>query len=291
MYIRFGYDLLYSTSTPTHMILMLHPHLGRDQKYVVADKMLLSRPVPQRIYTDGFGNSCTRVELPTGPTDIPSDALIDDSGMPEPVDLAAPELAPRELPSEVLQFLLSSRYCDTEVLMAEAWRLFGHLQPGWSRVQAICDFVQQYVAFDYRHARPTRTASETYFERRGVCRDFAHLAIALCRCLNIPARSCTGYLGDIGVPIADAPMDFAGAMEVYLGGAWHVFDPRNNARRIGRLIIARGRDAADVAITTTFGPTCLQSFKVWTDEIVSIDHCEPRSGINTADYAPAVQAA
>jgi transglutaminase-like putative cysteine protease len=266
MYIRFGYDLLYSTSTPTHMILMLHPHLGRDQKYVVADKMLLSRPVPQRIYTDGFGNTCTRVELPTGPTRITSDALIDDSGVPEPVDLTAPELAPRELPSEVLQFLLSSRYCDTEVLMSEAWRLFGHLAPGWSRVQAICDFVHQYVSFDYRFARATRTASETYQEKQGVCRDFAHLAIAMCRCMNIPARYCTGYLGDIGVPVVESPMDFAGCMEVYLGGGWHLFDPRNNQRRIGRIIIARGRDAGDVAISTAFGPACLLEFKVWTEE-------------------------
>jgi transglutaminase-like putative cysteine protease len=165
-----------------------------------------------------------------------------------------------------MQFLLSSRYCDTEVLMAEAWRLFGHLQPGWTRVQAICDFVHQYVTFGYRHARPTRTASETFFERQGVCRDFAHLAIALCRCVNIPARYCTGYLGDIGVPAVDSPMDFAGCMEVYLGGQWHLFDPRNNARRIGRILIARGRDAGDVAISTAFGPACLQLFKVWTDE-------------------------
>ncbi|HTC44231.1 MAG TPA: transglutaminase family protein [Steroidobacteraceae bacterium] len=266
MYIRFGYDLLYSTSTPTHMILMLHPHLGRDQKYVVADKMQLSRPVPQRLYTDGFGNNCTRVELPTGSTRITSDALIEDTGMPEPVALTAPELAPRELPSEVLQFLLSSRYCDTEVLMSEAWRLFGHLAPGWSRVQAICDYVHQYVTFDYRYARATRTASETYQEKQGVCRDFAHLAIAMCRCMNIPARYCTGYLGDIGVPAVESPMDFAGCMEVYLGGEWHLFDPRNNQRRIGRIIIARGRDAGDVAISTAFGPACLLEFKVWTEE-------------------------
>src|SRR5580658_2529270 len=266
MYIRFGYDLLYSTSTPTHMILMLHPHLGRDQKYVVTDKMQLSRPLPQRVYTDGFGNTCTRVQLPTGPTRITSDALIVDSGIPEPAALTAPELAPRDLPSDVLQFLLSSRYCDTEVLMSEAWHLFGHLPPGWSRVQAICDFVHRYVSFDYRYARATRTASETFLERQGVCRDFAHLAIALCRCMNIPARYCTGYLGDIGVAPAAAPMDFAGCMEVYLGGQWHVFDPRNNVRRIGRITLARGRDAGDVAISTAFGPASLQLFKVWTDE-------------------------
>jgi transglutaminase-like putative cysteine protease len=266
MHIRYGYELIFSTPVPTHMILMLHTHLGRGQTYVMADKMQLSRNVPLQVYTDGFGNTCTRLELPSGPTRITADALVEDSGVKEPIALSAQEHPVRELPFEVLQFLLSSRYCDTEVLMAEAWRLFGHLPPGWNRVQAICDFVHQHVSFDYRYARSTRTASETFFERQGVCRDFAHLAIALCRCLNIPARYCTGYLGDIGVPAAEAPMDFAGCMEVYLGGQWHLFDPRNNERRIGRILIARGRDAGDVAISTAFGPACLQLFKVWTDQ-------------------------
>jgi transglutaminase-like putative cysteine protease len=266
MHIRFGYELIYSTPVPTHMILMLHTQLGRGQNYVVADHMQVSRSTAPKYHTDGFGNTCTRLELPSGPTRITADALIEDSGRPEAVALSAPEHPLRELPFEVMQYLLSSRYCDTEVLMAEAWRLFGHRQPGWTRVQAICDFVHEYVTFDYRHARPTRTASETFFERQGVCRDFAHLAIALCRCLNIPARYCTGYLGDIGVPAVDSPMDFAGCMEVYLGGQWHLFDPRNNARRIGRILIARGRDAGDVAISTAFGPACLQLFRVWTDE-------------------------
>ena len=266
MHIRFGYELLYATPVPTHMILMLHTHLGRGQQYVIADNLQVSRSVPRKTFTDSFGNTCTRLELPAGPTRITADALIEDSGLREPVALAAHEHPVRDLPSEVLQFLLSSRYCDTEALMAETWRLFGHLPAGWTRVQAICDYVHQHVAFDYRYARPTRTASETFAERQGVCRDFAHLAITFCRCLNIPARYCTGYLGDIGVPVVDSPMDFAGCMEVYLGGQWHIFDPRNNARRIGRIMIARGRDAGDVAISTAFGPACLQLFKVWTDE-------------------------
>jgi len=266
MHIRFGYELVYSTPVPTHMILMLHTHLGRGQQYVVADNLQVSRTLPRRTFTDGFGNTCTRLELPAGPTRITADGLIEDSGLREPAAPTAHEHPVRDLPSEVLQFLLSSRYCDTEVLMAEAWRLFGHVPPGWTRVQAICDFVHRHVAFDYQYARPTRTAAETYSERQGVCRDFAHLAIALCRCLNIPARYCTGYLGDIGVPAVDSPMDFAGCMEVYLGGQWHIFDPRNNARRIGRILIARGRDAGDVAISTAFGPACLQLFKVWTDQ-------------------------
>jgi transglutaminase-like putative cysteine protease len=192
---------------------------------------------------------------------------MEDSGIPEPERWDAGEQAVGDLPPDTLQFLIASRYCETELLMADAWRLFGHIAPGWSRVQAICDFVNQYVAFGYAFARPTKTAVETYRERQGVCRDLAHLAIAFCRCLNIPARYCTTYLGDIGVPPVDAPMDFAGCMEVYLGGAWHVFDPRNNARRIGRIVIARGRDAADVAISTAFGMPYLQKFLVWTEEI------------------------
>ncbi|HEY1899741.1 MAG TPA: transglutaminase family protein [Steroidobacteraceae bacterium] len=266
MHIRFGYELTYATPVPTHMILMLHTHLGRGQQYVIADNMQVSRTIPRKSYTDGFGNTCTRLELPAGPTRITADGAIEDSGLREPIALTAHEHPVRDLPFDVLQFLLSSRYCDTEVLMAEAWRLFGHLPQGWTRVQAICDFVHQYIAFDYRSARATRTASETYFERQGVCRDFAHLAIAFCRCLNIPARYCTGYLGDIGVPPVETPMDFAGCMEVYLGGQWHIFDPRHNVRRIGRILIARGRDASDVVISTAFGPASLQVFKVWTEE-------------------------
>jgi transglutaminase-like putative cysteine protease len=171
------------------------------------------------------------------------------------------------LPEDTLVYLLSSRYCDTELLSTVVWQLFGNTPSGWARVQAICDFVNRHITFGYQFARPTRTASEAFHERLGVCRDYAHLAIALCRCLNIPARYCTGYLGDIGVPPVDAPMDFAGWFEAYIGGAWYTFDARNNAARIGRVLIARGRDAADVAISMTFGPNVLESFRVWTDEV------------------------
>jgi transglutaminase-like putative cysteine protease len=174
-----------------------------------------------------------------------------------------------ELPEETLTFLLGSRYCETDRLSETAWSLFGKSPAGWGRVQAICDFVHQHLTFGYQYARPTKTAWEAYGERTGVCRDFAHLAITFCRCMNIPARYCAGYLGDIGVPPSSAPMDFAGWFEAYLGGAWYTFDPRNHVPRIGRIVIARGRDAADVAITTTFGPTQLESFRVWTDEVVS----------------------
>lgn len=267
MKIRFGYELAYFTPSPTHMILLLHAQPSPGQRLIEPDLMLTEPAIALQYYTDGFGNTCTRLELPPGRTRIGANALLEDGGEPEPALLSAQEHPVRELPSDVLVYLLSSRYCDTESLMNDAWRLFGHLQPGWSRVQAICDFAHQHVTFGYQHARATRTAGETFSERRGVCRDFAHLAITLCRCMNIPARYCTVYLGDIGVPPVDAPMDFAGCMEVYMSGQWHMFDPRNNVRRIGRIMIARGRDAGDVAISTAFGPATLQLFRVWTDEV------------------------
>jgi transglutaminase-like putative cysteine protease len=193
------------------------------------------------------------------------DGIVRDTGVPDPVVPDAIQHAVEELPPDVLAFLLGSRYCETDRLSEEAWRIFGQTPPGWARVQAICDFVHNQISFGYQHARPTKSALDAYNERLGVCRDYAHLAITFCRCLNIPARYCTGYLGDIGIPPVDLPMDFSGWFEVYLGGRWYTFDPRHNTPRIGRVLIARGRDAADVPITYTFGPNQLQSFKVWTD--------------------------
>jgi transglutaminase-like putative cysteine protease len=267
MKIRFGYDLIYAVPQPSPMVLMLHSQPNRLQRLIARDEMRVSPSIPLSFYTDGFGNTCTRLQAPAGNLRITADGILEDCGMPEAAHWSACEHAVQDLPPDTLQFLLASRYCETDLLMTEAWRLFGYLEPGWARVQAICDFVNRHVAFDYAFARPTKTALETFRERQGVCRDFAHLAISFCRCLNIPARYCTTYLGDIGVAAVDAPMDFAGCMEVYLGGGWHMFDPRNNARRIGRLVVARGRDAADVAISTAFGSPYLQQFLVWTDEI------------------------
>lgn len=284
MKIRFGYELVYSVPQLTPMIFTLQcqPH-GRQQ-LVKPDVMRTEPAIPLFFYPDAFGNTGTRLEAPPGLLRVTADGIMEDCGAPEPAQWAAVEHAVRDLPPDTLQYLLASRYCETDLLMNEAWRLFGHLSPGWSRVQAICDFVNREVAFGYPFARPTKTALETFRERQGVCRDLAHLAIAFCRCLNIPARYCTTYLGDIGVPPVDAPMDFAGCMEVFLDGAWHVFDPRNNARRIGRIIIARGRDAGDVAISTAFGAAWLQTFRVWTDEVSDVaaaqtltadSQCEP----------------
>lgn len=267
MHIRFGYEVVYNCPQPTPMILMLHVHPSRVKDLVRPDDMTTTPVVPLSLYHDGFGNTCTRLEAPAGRITITADGVLRDGGRIEPSVHAAKELPVSLLPQETLVYLLGSRYCETEPLMSDAWRLFGQLPPGWSRVQAICDWANQHILFGYHFARPSKTAWEAFTERQGVCRDYAHLAITLCRCLNIPARYCTGYLGDIGVPPAAAPMDFAGWFEAYLGGEWHAFDPRNNQRRIGRILIARGRDAADVAISTTFGANFLEVFRVWTDEI------------------------
>jgi transglutaminase-like putative cysteine protease len=265
--IRVGYELVFDCPQPTPMMLMVNIHHSRAPDIVVPDHLTTSPPVPVASYRDRFGNWCSRLVAPQGQIRIASAGVLNDTGMPDPVIPGAQQHLVQDLPTDVLEFLLGSRYCETDRLSETAWALFGQAPTGWGRVQAICDFVHHHIRFNYADARPTRTAWEAFNERRGVCRDFAHLAVAFCRCMNIPARYCTGYLGDIGIPPPYGPMDFAGWFEAYLGGAWHSFDPRNNVPRIGRVLMARGRDAVDVAISNTFGPNTLASFKVWTDEV------------------------
>lgn len=261
---RIGCRLKYRLTQPTPLIAMLNVHYSRFGDLERADYLVTSPSVPLESYRDGFGNWCTRMVAPAGEFTLSTDGIFRDCGLPDPVAPDVPQQAVQDLPFDMLVYLLGSRYCDTDLLSQEAWRLFEHTPPGWARVQAICDFVHSSVSFDYMQASATRTASETLAGRQGVCRDFAHLAIALCRCMNIPARYCTGYLSDIGQPEPHPPGDFAAWMEVYLGGRWWVFDPRNNTRRMGRILIARGRDAADVPLTQTFGPSILTQFDVWT---------------------------
>jgi transglutaminase-like putative cysteine protease len=267
MQIRVGYELVYECPQPTPMILTLSIHFSRASDIIYPDHLRTDPVVPLAAYRDGYGNWCTRIVAPTGQIRLSSSAAVRDSGVPDPIVSAAYQHQVQDLPEETLLFLLGSRYCETDCLSQTAWDLFSRSPMGWGRVQAICDFVHNHITFGYEHARPTKTAFEVLNERTGVCRDFAHLAIAFCRCMNIPARYCTGYLGDIGMAPPYGPMDFAGWMEVYLGGAWHIFDPRNNQPRIGRVLIARGRDAADVAISSTFGPNKLLNFVVVTEEI------------------------
>ncbi len=267
MQIQVGYELAYQLPQPTPMILALNIHYSRASSIVVPDHMRTEPAVPISSYRDGFGNWCNRLVAPSGTIRISSRGVVNDSGMLDPTVADAQEHAVEQLPEEALVFLLGSRYCETDRMSELAWRMFSGGPTGWARVQRICDFVHGHIQFGYEHADPTRTAWEAFRDQRGVCRDFTHLAVTFCRCMNIPARYCTGYLGDIGVPPPHAPMDFAAWFEAYLGGRWHTFDPRNNTPRIGRILIARGRDAADVPLTITFGPSKLESFRVWTDEL------------------------
>ncbi|AOO83491.1 transglutaminase-like domain-containing protein [Bosea vaviloviae] len=267
MKLRIGYELDYDFPQPTPVILMLHVHFSRVSDLAAPDHMRISPSVPVSAYRDVFGNWCSRLLAPQGHMRITADAVISDTGLPESFNRNAGQIPVEQLPEECITFLIASRFCDSDRLLDLAWQLFGHTQPGAPRVQAICDFVNQRIAFNYNDASVTRTASDAYREGRGVCRDYAHLAIAFCRAMNIPARYCTCYLGDVGTPKPWPPGDFAASFEAYLEGGWQMFDPRNNVARIGRVLIARGRDAADVAIATTFGPNVLTSFKVWTDEV------------------------
>ncbi|HVS02732.1 MAG TPA: transglutaminase family protein [Thermoanaerobaculia bacterium] len=269
MQMRVGYELIFDLPQQTPMALMLNIHHTRAADIVAPDLMKPEPYVPMRSYRDGFGNWCTRIVAPPGRLRLSASAVINDTGEPDPVALWEPQHAVEDLPDESLVFLLGSRYCETDRLSGIAWDLFGGSPPGGQRVQAICDYVHRHITFNYQDARPTRTAWDALQEGIGVCRDFAHLAIAFCRCMNIPARYCTGYLSDIGVPPPHGVMDFAAWLEAYLGGRWHTFDPRNNKPMIGRVLIARGRDATDVAISNTFGPNILAGFTVWADEIAS----------------------
>jgi transglutaminase-like putative cysteine protease len=275
MKIHAGYEISYDCLQPTPMILTLSVHPTRRHDLISPDLMLLNPLVPTKEYCDGFGNICHVIRAPAGRLTISADFLVEDSGE---TDAVAPEATQRSLetlPVETLVYLLGSRYCETDRLSEFAWSTFGTIPKGWPLVQAICDFVHGHITFGYPHANPTRTAFDTFTERRGVCRDFAHLAVTLCRCMNIPARYCTGYLGDIGVPPDPAPMDFSAWFEAYIGDRWYTFDARHNEPRIGRILIARGRDATDVAITTSYGPHDLTGFKVVTDEVTEAE--APRS--------------
>ena len=268
MRIRIGYDLAFSSSMPTPAILMLSVHPSRRGDLSERQQIIFDPPIPSQTYSDHFGNICTRIVMPPGTLSISSHNVVCDSGLPDAVELDAGQIAAEDLPHEALEFLLGSRYCETDRLTEIAWLRFGTVPPGWGRVQAIVDFVHEHISFGYEHARPTKTAWDVYGERAGVCRDFTHLAVTLCRCMNIPARYCTGYLGDIGIPPVPAPMDFSAWFEVYLGSRWYTFDARHNRPRIGRIVMARGRDATDVAISTIFGPSLLTGFTVVTDELL-----------------------
>ena len=267
MLVRLGYEIEITCDHPTEVIALLDPHPDHAGSIVKTSGLQFTSAVQHRTYTDPYGNLCLRLTAPEGSTRLSRDSLVEVSGEPDSWDDMARECPVSTLPDEVLGYLLASRYCETDLMMAQAWELFGNVAPGWSRVRAIFDYVNRHLTFGYEHARPTRTASEAWRERVGVCRDFAHLAITLCRCMNIPARYANGYLGDIGVAPNPAPMDFNAWCEVWLEGRWFTLDARHNTPRIGRVVIARGRDATDIPLIHSFGPHQLTKFKVWTEEL------------------------
>ena len=265
--LRTGYELIYSFPQPTPIILVVNIHHSRVSDLVVPDRLTTEPAIPITGYHDAFGNWCNRGLAPAGRLRLTTDAVVNDNNQPDEIMPDAGQDSVQHLPEETLVFLLGSRYCETDLLSQRAWQLFSGTTPGYPRVQAICDYVHNHIAFNYQNARATRSAVEAFHERTGVCRDYVHLAMAFCRCMNIPARYCTGYLSDLGTAPPFCVGDFAAWFEAWIGGRWHIFDPRNNVPRRGRVLMARGRDACDVAITTTFGPNTLESFRVWTDEI------------------------
>jgi transglutaminase-like putative cysteine protease len=267
MLIRLGYDMTFENPAQVPIVALLHVHPSRANDLRSPDRLQTEPNVDIDTYIDSFGNQCSRFVAPAGAIRLMNNTLIEDSGRPDPENRDARELPVKELPPETLRYLLASRYCEVDLLSNTAVDLFGEIAPGWGRVQSICDWVHRKVTFGYNFARSTQTALDVYTERLGVCRDFQHLAITFCRCVNIPARYVTGYLGDIGVPPAPYDMDFSAWFEAYLEDRWWTFDARHNEPRIGRVVMAVGRDAADVAITTSFGSSRLTKFKVVTDEV------------------------
>ena len=266
MIIEAGFEIAFECPARTPMLLQLNVYPSRGADLLSADRISSDPPLATRSYIDHFGNRVTRVEAPAELVAFSNRFVIHDSGEPDETPLDTEMTPIADLPDEVLLFLLQSRYCDSDQLADFAWSSFGMMSGGRQRVQAICDFVHARIRFSYPDARPTRSASNSMHEGIGVCRDFAHLAITLCRCMNIPARYCTGYLGDIGVPVDPNPMDFSAWAEVFLDGRWYTIDARHNHPRIGRIVMGRGRDAADVAISTAFGIAKLALFKVITQE-------------------------
>ena len=269
MEIRVGFEITYAAVAPTPMVILLSIHPSRRQDIIGTETIIAEPDVPIWFYRDSFGNVCGRLVAPSGGVTLRGSARVHDSGQADAVAPDARQVPIDQLPDELLLYLMASRYCETDKLTDIAWSLFGNTEPGWPRVAAICSFVHDHVTFGYQHANFMKSAHDVYEQRAGVCRDFAHLALTFCRCMGIPARYCTGYMGDIGIPPDPSPMDFSGWFEAWLSGRWYTFDARHNHPRIGRILMATGRDAADVALTTSFGRMDLVKFLVISDEVAA----------------------
>jgi len=269
MVLRLGYDLEFDIPAPVAMVALLNVHPSRVADLRAPDEISIQPATPTESFVDGFGNRCARFVAQPGPLRLSSSTQLYDIGLLDAVNLAAREVPVQELPYEALSYLYNSRYCEVDRFSTIALELFGGISPGWARVQAVCDWVHSKVSFGYQYARPTKSALDVFTERFGVCRDFQHLAVTMCRALNIPARYATGYLGDIGVPPSLDAMDFSAWFEVYLEDRWWTFDARNNRPRLGRVLMATGRDASDVAMTTSFGVANLKQFRVISEVVES----------------------
>ncbi len=266
MLIKIGFEIEFELRGPTPMVLMLFVHPSRQKDLREPEELRVAPEVPVSFYSDLFGNRCARLLAPPGLLRLQLETTIEDSGQPDRQSPEAIQHNIEHLPDDTLAYLMPSRYCEVDKLTDIAWKLFAQTPPGWARVKAICDWVHRHITFGYHFADPAKSAYDVYQSGQGVCRDFSHLALTFCRCMNIPARYATGYMGDIGVPLV-LPMDFSGWFEVYLGDRWHTFDARHNVPRIGRVVMATGRDAADVALTTNFGSATLKKFFVISDEV------------------------
>src|SRR6266567_3976328 len=271
MEIKVGFEITYAAAQPTPMVIMLNIHPSRQADIIGKETVVAEPDVSIRFYHDGFGNVCGRLVAPAGGVTLKGSALVRDTGLPDEVMPSAQQIPIEQLPNELMLYLMPSRYCETDKLTDIAWSLFGKKEAGWKRVAAITEFVHNHVTFGYKHAHHMKSAHDVYKQKAGVCRDFAHLALTFCRCMGIPARYCTGYMGDIGIPPDPSPMDFSGWFQVWLSGKWFTFDARHNTPRIGRILMGTGRDAADVALSTSFGRMELKKFEVVSDEVVSED--------------------
>ncbi len=268
MMLRVGYDIQFEIPSPVPIVAMLNVHPSRVADLRASDELRIEPWTSVDCFLDSFGNRCTRFVAQPGTLRLSNSTLIYDAGYTDPVKTDAQEIPVQELPSEILRYLLNSRYCEVDRFSNIAVEMFGGIPRGWGRVQAICDWVHSRVSFGYQYARPTKTAWDVFSEGLGVCRDFQHLAVTLCRALHIPARYATGYLGDIRIPPVTSPMDFSAWFEAYLDHRWWTFDARHNYPRYGRVLMATGRDASDVAITTSFGTANLTSFSVVSEEVL-----------------------
>jgi transglutaminase-like putative cysteine protease len=268
--LRVGSEFIYSSQGETPAILQVEARLDSDAK-IVQEKWEVEPHVSSHTYSDVYGNRCRRVTLPPGQTTLRYDALVEVSAHPDVVVPEAQTALVQNLPDDLLLFTLASRYCQSDSLSNDAWNLFANTPPTWARVQAICDWAHRNVIYVSGCSTPETTALDVYNSQQGICRDFAHMGVTLCRAMNIPARYCFGYMPDIGVEIPDVAMDFHAWFEVYLGGKWHTFDARHNVPRIGRVPIARGRDAVDCAMVTTYGAAILEKMTVWADEATQDD--------------------